>query len=1451
MAFETIGLKAILQGSSQFLSDLDKAEKAERKLGDTGVDVSKKSDAMGKVLTKVSLAATAGFIGLAAVATKFAMDFERSLDQVGAVAQATDQEMEQLRATALKLGADTAFSAGEAAAAMEELAAGGRSVAQIVGGEALAAVSLAAAGNYGLAESARTIATAMDVWKGTQIETNDVVNRLAGAANASRFGVEDMSAAIAQGGGVAAAVGVTFADFSTGIAAVASSFASGSDAGTSFKTFLLNLDGTTDKAKETIKQYGLEFRNASGELKPMSQIVQELHDKIGTLGEAQQVAALKTIFGNDAYRTAAGLMKLTAVEFEAMSKKMGDTNAADVASQRMGNLSGNIEQLKGSLETLGIQVGSTILPVLAKLSSGATVVANEFGKLDSSTQLFILGSLTLVAALPAMISLMNKAAMAAKAMQAGTASAGLKVSALAGAILAVGVATDIILQKTTGAGLFDRIFGDVARAEGATSAMREFDAVLKAAGPSGDKAALALQFLTKTTEEYVAAGGKALDQQTGWQNALLGSDDRIFGFNVGLSKGKDAYKEFEEQTRASAKALLAANVPLEAQIEIFRDLPPELQKVFDEVTNVRAAYEIYTANLAMNSDEQDRWGDALRVANEKLKESEAALLPAKSALDEYRESIAANEDGVKDFTKALDEMIGRFADANPKVIALQAENAILAETIEDIKDSTTDLTAKQEAQIEAMEDTIAANDKVIKGYTDNQEALEGVRGALVSTIGEDGYGALLAVMDKLKVPQEDQISLAGKIAAAYKLLANDDIPGAIAAFEEMKTSLSPEVWAPIGQAVGPALSEAIKNGMSGPEADAAVAAAVQLGVDIGDGVSQGLNSAANRIAQTGRGIISDTMDAMYQEAQSTSPSKVTIELGQDIGQGLVDGMQAYEDPAKAGGAAIIHAVVVGIEEEVPALTQAISDLGWLVENEGGLSDIIFGSDTSIATDIQQKTFALSQAIQTSGADIQSVVADVDWLVENGGSLADIVFGSDESIATDVQVKTYELAQAIITGMETQQPVVLESVGEMGTALISAYYNAALEAQAFGLGAVLQGFNFASQESAFRKQMTADFGEMGGDVAIAFAKAMVSQTEGSGAALFKVIKELTDEAEKQGVVGATAAGKALMQAFAAAIASGSPELVQEALDMLDAFEATISTGAKGAGKELASAFAEGYQEERDSRNLEEEIGNDGAKLIDSLETAIKDGSPSAINAMSNTANNIVDTINKTFTGGAASSMVAAFMNAINVAITTGGAAAIANLQAILGQINTAAGGGTGSGNTFKPNVISPQSAVVGAGLSPTDINSLANLLKISTDALMSMTPAQLDAAIQESGADLDYISLSGLQALSMTLMGQGAAPGSFGYAKGTPYVPQTGFALVHKGEAIIPASVNATASSAWEGASESPSCCYTIDLRGAQLTGTIEANESMFRRLIYEQFSHQSTRGANLHGVTRR
>lgn len=76
------------------------------------------------------------------------------------------------------------------------------------------------------------------------------------------------------------APGVEFKDFTTSIAAIAPLFASGSDAGTSYKVFLQSLVPKSKSAAEAMERLGLEFFDAQGNMKDMGEISSMLNAKL-------------------------------------------------------------------------------------------------------------------------------------------------------------------------------------------------------------------------------------------------------------------------------------------------------------------------------------------------------------------------------------------------------------------------------------------------------------------------------------------------------------------------------------------------------------------------------------------------------------------------------------------------------------------------------------------------------------------------------------------------------------------------------------------------------------------------------------------------------------------------------------------------------------------------------------------------------------------------------------------------------------------------------------------------------------------------------------------------------------------------------------------------------------------------------------------------------------------
>lgn len=144
-----------------------KAAVAQRKmadLGKAGLDSATKSKAAWEHVGTGALVAGAAVAAGAGLAVKAYADFDRELSNVRAVSGATAGEMDRLREAALQAGADTKFSASQAAQAQAELAKVGISTADILGGALRGSLDLAAAGNLDLARAATIAGQAMKIF---------------------------------------------------------------------------------------------------------------------------------------------------------------------------------------------------------------------------------------------------------------------------------------------------------------------------------------------------------------------------------------------------------------------------------------------------------------------------------------------------------------------------------------------------------------------------------------------------------------------------------------------------------------------------------------------------------------------------------------------------------------------------------------------------------------------------------------------------------------------------------------------------------------------------------------------------------------------------------------------------------------------------------------------------------------------------------------------------------------------------------------------------------------------------------------------------------------------------------------------------------------------------------------------------------------------------------------
>ena len=349
-------------------SDISKALREIQNEGKSAGNGLKQGLAVGTAagLAQNAISAVAGGIkSFAKASVGAAADFQQTMNLVKANSGASNEEMLKLNQLAKDLGASTKFSANEAAQAILELTKAGITPAQVQAGALKATMDLAAASGMNLGDAANITANALNTFHLQADKASMVANALAGGANASSADVSDLSQALAQVGPGATTAGLSLNDTVGVLAALSQNGIKGSDAGTSLKTMLQNLVPQSKSAAAAMANLGLNFTNADGSFKSISEIAGQLHDKLGNLTQAQKTQALQTLFGSDASRAAAILMNEGTSGINKYIKATEDQTAAQkMADAYMQGFNGTLEQLSGSAETLGMSLGERVLPAL-------------------------------------------------------------------------------------------------------------------------------------------------------------------------------------------------------------------------------------------------------------------------------------------------------------------------------------------------------------------------------------------------------------------------------------------------------------------------------------------------------------------------------------------------------------------------------------------------------------------------------------------------------------------------------------------------------------------------------------------------------------------------------------------------------------------------------------------------------------------------------------------------------------------------------------------------------------------------------------------------------------------------------------------------------------------------------------------------------------------------------
>lgn len=335
------------------------------------------------------ISATVTGIGVAGL--KVATDFEKAMSGVQAITGATGEEFEALRNTAIDLGATTAFSSGEVAEAMTEMAKAGWSTTQIIEGMAGVLDATAASG-----ENLGSVATIVaDAITGFGLEARDsarVADLLTQAANSGTIGITDLGESYKYVAPLAQSMGLSIEDVTTALSAMSMSGIKGSQAGTALRTVLTNMTKPTDTIANAMSDLGIVITNNDGSFKSLNEIVDMMRGSFSGLTDDQKAYYATALAGKEGMSGLLSLLNMTQEEYDALSQSMNDCTgiAGETAAVMQDNLQSKLEQLGGALESLAIKLADHVIPFLTQFVEHITKVVDAFGNLSPEVQKAIL-----------------------------------------------------------------------------------------------------------------------------------------------------------------------------------------------------------------------------------------------------------------------------------------------------------------------------------------------------------------------------------------------------------------------------------------------------------------------------------------------------------------------------------------------------------------------------------------------------------------------------------------------------------------------------------------------------------------------------------------------------------------------------------------------------------------------------------------------------------------------------------------------------------------------------------------------------------------------------------------------------------------------------------------------------------------------------------------------------
>lgn len=282
-------------------------------------------------------------------------DFNDGMARVRAVTQGSAEDMAMMSEEAKRLGATIAYTASEAAGALENLTRNGLDAAQAT--NALSpTLQFAQANTIGLAEAAdimTNVSNGFNMGVGGMAEVSD---SLSWTASHSATNVSQLAEALKNAAPFGAALGQPIEEVNASLGVLADVGIKGSDAGTALRMVMLGLATSTAKQQKVFEKYGIEINQQTLMHDGLTKTLEKLRDS-GIMSSAESANELADVFGRKVSPQAMALLN----NIDSLQEKLGGLQEAegttgDMFDVSMSTVSQSVKGLQSAWEAFLLSI---------------------------------------------------------------------------------------------------------------------------------------------------------------------------------------------------------------------------------------------------------------------------------------------------------------------------------------------------------------------------------------------------------------------------------------------------------------------------------------------------------------------------------------------------------------------------------------------------------------------------------------------------------------------------------------------------------------------------------------------------------------------------------------------------------------------------------------------------------------------------------------------------------------------------------------------------------------------------------------------------------------------------------------------------------------------------------------------------------------------------------------